>query len=44
MLRTLAIGLAGLSLTFASSVALPQVRVSHDGEPQGFFKNISGGT
>lgn len=42
MLPTLAFGLAGLSSAFASSVALPNVFVSHEGDPKGFFKNVSG--
>ncbi|KAL5372825.1 hypothetical protein DPSP01_013195 [Paraphaeosphaeria sporulosa] len=42
MLRSLAVCLVGLSSAFASSVALPNVFVAHEGEPKGFFKNISG--
>jgi hypothetical protein len=42
MLPSLALCLAGLSSALASSVALPNVYVSHEGEPQGFFKSVSG--
>ncbi|KAL5394891.1 hypothetical protein PMIN06_002336 [Paraphaeosphaeria minitans] len=42
MLPSLALCLAGLSTAFASSVALPNVFVSHEGETKGFFRNVSG--
>ncbi|KAJ4294045.1 hypothetical protein N0V90_007734 [Kalmusia sp. IMI 367209] len=41
-LQTLTLGLAGLQSALALPSSLSNVYVSHDGEPAGFFKNVSG--
>lgn len=41
--KTLALGLATVPSVFASSKAFSSLYVSHEGEPAGFFKNVSGG-
>ena len=42
-LQTLAVGLATIPCVFASTKAFSNLYVSHEGEPAGFFKNVSGG-